>query len=102
DLPALGADATGITVSGLSSGGAMAVQFHVAHSTVVKGAGIVAGAPYYCAQGSVRAAYSRCMTPAHGSPIPATASLIDEVRAQAKAGRIDPPEHLARARVWLF
>ena len=42
------------TVSGLSSGGFMAVQLHVAHSaTLVKGAGIVAGGPYYCAEGSI-------------------------------------------------
>ncbi len=31
-LPALGTDADQTTVSGISSGGFMAVQFHVAHS----------------------------------------------------------------------
>ena len=38
-LPMLGAEASNVTVSGLSSGGFMAVQFHVAHSAIVKGAG---------------------------------------------------------------
>ena len=32
-----------ITVSGLSSGGYFAVQFHVAFSSTIKGAGIIAG-----------------------------------------------------------
>jgi poly(3-hydroxybutyrate) depolymerase len=36
------------TVSGVSSGAAMAIQFHVAHSSLVSGAGIVAGPPYWC------------------------------------------------------
>jgi poly(3-hydroxybutyrate) depolymerase len=39
------------TVSGLSSGGYMAVQLHVAFSSFIKGAGIFAGGPYHCAQG---------------------------------------------------
>ena len=38
-----------ITVSGISSGASMATQFHVAHSSLVQGAALVAGAPYYCA-----------------------------------------------------
>ncbi len=36
-----------VTVSGISSGGYMAVQFHVAFSSVVDGSGVVAGGPFY-------------------------------------------------------
>ena len=36
-------DKTKISVSGISSGGYMAVQFHVAYSETIMGAGIVAG-----------------------------------------------------------
>ncbi len=36
-------DPDGITVSGISSGGAMAMQYHIAFSSYVKGAGILAG-----------------------------------------------------------
>lgn len=32
-----------LTVSGLSSGAYFAVQFHVAFSSVIKGAGVIAG-----------------------------------------------------------
>ena len=42
-LPALPIDPGTVTVSGLSAGGYMAVQFHVAYSSLVKGAGLVAG-----------------------------------------------------------
>jgi hypothetical protein len=41
-------DRTAVTVSGLSSGGFFAHQFHVAFSSLVKGAGILAGGPYGC------------------------------------------------------
>jgi poly(3-hydroxybutyrate) depolymerase len=41
-------DPSKVTVSGLSSGGFMAVQMHVAYSSVFSGAGIFAGGPYYC------------------------------------------------------
>lgn len=49
-MPSLGADISQIGVSGLSSGAYMAGQFHIAHSNMVKGAGIVAGGPYGCAE----------------------------------------------------
>ena len=49
-LPALGADLEATSVSGLSSGAFMASQFHIAHSRIVIGAGIVAGGPYACAE----------------------------------------------------
>ncbi len=51
NLPQLNIDKTQTTVSGLSSGGFMAAQLHVAYSeTFAKGAGIVAGGPFYCAE----------------------------------------------------
>ena len=41
-LPPLSLTLGNVTVSGMSSGGYMATQFHVAHSNWVKGAGILA------------------------------------------------------------
>ena len=62
NLPQLNIDKTQTSVSGLSSGGFMAVQLHVGHSaTFAKGAGIVAGGPFYCAEGSIVNATGRCM-----------------------------------------
>ena len=96
------ADASSVTVSGVSSGGYMAVQMHVAHSRIVKGAGVIAGGPYYCAQGSAFTAYYNCMAPGYFTPLPATGLLKTETESSAAAGRIDPPASLAGSRAWLF
>jgi poly(3-hydroxybutyrate) depolymerase len=101
-LPRLKAEARGVTVSGLSSGGSMAVQFHVAHSSLVSGAGVFAGAPYYCAQASLATALYNCMTPGSWTPVPKSDILRPTVEAMAKAGRIDPLKNLAGAPAWLF
>ena len=101
-LPALNARPDGITVSGVSSGGYMAVQFHVAHSAKVSGAGVIAAGPYYCAQGSLFYAYYNCMRPGWWTPLPAPALLRTETDALAKSGRIDAAAHLANSRAWLF
>ena len=49
-----------ISVSGISSGGFMAHQLHVAHSANLMGAGIIAGGPYYCAGGNVNKGMHEC------------------------------------------
>src|SRR5947209_19724094 len=38
------------SISGISSGAFMAVQFGTAWSSVIKGVGVIAGGPYWCAQ----------------------------------------------------
>ena len=101
-LPAYGADAGETTVSGVSSGGFMAVQFHVAHSGSVKGVGIVAGGPYYCAQGNLWVAYYNCLTPSASKPLPSVTLLKAEADALARAGLIDRTDGLAAARAWFF
>jgi poly(3-hydroxybutyrate) depolymerase len=101
-LPALDADPAATTVSGLSSGGYMAVQIHVAHSGTVRGAGVLAAGPYYCAQGSVWAALNNCMTPRTSTPLPDASALKAVVETLAAARAIDPPAGLREGRVWLF
>lgn len=99
-LPELQLDATGTTVSGLSSGAYMAVQLHVANSSSILGAGVVAGGPYNCAQGRLLTALNRCMQTAFGQPD--VESLILLARALAETGHIDPLEGLVDDRVYLF
>jgi len=101
-LPALGADASAVTVSGVSAGGYMAVQMHVAHSATVKGAGILAGGPYYCAQGSLWTAYYNCMKPAAWAPMPSTSLLLREIQDLEAKKEIDPAANLGGSKVWLF
>ena len=101
-LPALAAQADAVTVSGLSSGAYMAVQFQVAYSQRVKGAGILAGGPYYCAQGQVKRALANCMAPTAIAAPPDVAQQQEVINRLAKDNRIDPPQHLRDDRVWLF
>ena len=98
-LPRLPIDPASVTVSGISSGGAMATQFHVAHSSLVQGAGLLASNPYYCAEGSVREALGRCM---QGEPEIPVERLVGQTRQFAQDGRIDDPASLEGDRVWLF
>lgn len=101
-LPRLAANRAAITVSGLSSGAYMAVQFQVAHSHLVRGAGIVAGGPYDCARASVSRALKNCMAAPAEAPPPTVAEQQASVAAAARAGGIDDPANLAGHRVWLF
>lgn len=101
-LPGYGADVSAFTVSGVSSGGYMAVQMHVAHSSRVTGVGALAAGPYYCAQGSLWTAFSRCMSPGAWTPLPRPEILKGHADRFARDKLIDPTGNLARARVWLF
>jgi poly(3-hydroxybutyrate) depolymerase len=122
-LPALrNLDQTAITVSGLSSGGFFAHQFHVAFSDLVKGAGVIAGGPYGCVEtipnpwshfwtvslDRVAAAVVAC-THYFGDryyglrpSAPRAEDSVRLVREAANQGLIDDPSKLADSRVWLF
>ena len=100
NLPQLNIDTTQTTVSGLSSGGFMAAQLHVAYSaTFAKGAGIVAGGPFYCAEGSIVNATGRCMSSPAGIP---TSRLVSTTNSWASQGIIDPVVNLQSSKVYLF
>jgi len=97
-----GADTATFTVSGVSSGGYMAVQMHVAHSSRVQGAAALAAGPYYCAQGSLWTATQGCMSPGWFTPLPDLGVLKAHAERFEREKRIDPLANLAQARVWLF
>ncbi len=104
-LPAM--HATDISVSGLSSGAFMAVQFDVAYSDIVTGAGIIAGGPYYCAQGQLALATGvcsctgvfQCRVQPGGTQVAALAAIAARFAAE---GGIAPLANLASHRIWLF
>lgn len=100
-LPALQASATDTSVSGLSSGGYMAVQYQVAYSGSVTGAGIVAGGPYYCAAGLLFTGVASCMGKPLTTPL-FTGWMAAAARTFAAYGGIDPLENLKRARIYVF
>lgn len=120
-LPAdLNLDRASVTVSGLSSGGFFAHQFHIAFSTTVTGAAVLAGGPYGCVDiiknpfwpsGKLdrRSAALVACTHYFGSLFwglrprpPAAADARQLIDAAYRAGKIDDPANLADDRVWLF
>lgn len=101
-LPALGASRDQLTVSGLSSGAYMAVQFQVAHAGLVAGAGIVAGGPYYCAEGLSARALANCMAPTASARPPTVGQQQAWLERAARQDRIDDPAGLRSDRVLLF
>jgi hypothetical protein len=98
-LAAYNADIAQTSISGISSGAFMAVQFSMAWSSIVIGVGAVAGGPFGCSDGSASAALSTCMT---GEPAPDVAALIARTDAWSRSGAIDDAANIARQRIYLF
>ena len=90
---------TDVTVSGLSSGAFMAVQVHIANSKTVRGSGVFAGGPYYCAKGSMMTALTTCMSTGFGIDIP---GIKRQMQAYEKAGKIDAVSNLSGQKVFIF
>lgn len=78
----------------------MAGQLHLAYSTRLSGAAIIAGGPWFCARGEVSTALGPCMdAPPEG---PSTEPLLEAAQVFAQEGMIDPLSGLEGDRVWLF
>ena len=108
DLPAYHALSGESSVSGLSSGGFMAAQFHVAYSHSLIGAGVVAGGPWDCAGANSLAApafnaISQCMNPDHyQTRLPNIEHLAALAQQAAQRGDIDSLADLRSDHVYLF
>lgn len=98
-LPAYYIDPNKIFVSGISSGGYMAVQLHVAYSGTFKGAAVFAGGPYYCAQDNVYLALNACMDDSVDDNLP---QLEIDTNTWAGYAWIDSPSNLSGQPVYLF
>ncbi|MCY7389532.1 MAG: hypothetical protein LH481_15980 [Burkholderiales bacterium] len=98
-LPQLNIDKTQTSVSGASSGGYMAVQLHVAYSaSFLKGAAVISGGPFNCAEGSVLNALTRCF----GKTTIPVADLVATTNKWAKEGLIDATSNLKASKAYLF
>lgn len=98
-LPSFNVDLSKTSVSGLSSGGFMADQFHVAFSSELIGAGIMAGGPYFCAQGSFSTFVTQCGQAIGG---PNASQLLGLAQNLATQGKIDSLANLANHKVYIF
>jgi predicted peptidase len=92
-------DKSAISVSGLSSGGYMTVQLHIAHSSMFMGAGIVAGGPFWCAQDDLEIALSSCMK---DPSLISVDELVKITHNTALTDTIDPLTNLVDDKVYLF
>ncbi|MBS1198067.1 MAG: putative polyhydroxybutyrate depolymerase [Proteobacteria bacterium] len=91
-----------VSVSGVSSGGYMAMQYHSVFSASVKGAGVVAGGPYHCYgdNSTGNANNDKLFACMRGKPN--AAASIEKIKANASAGLADNTDNLKSDRVYLF
>ncbi|MCU0974689.1 MAG: hypothetical protein MUC71_00055 [Steroidobacteraceae bacterium] len=99
-LPKLTIVPGSLTVSGISAGGYMAGQYHVAYGDEVSGAAILAAGPWYCSEGSMSRALGKCMKAADEAPD--GAALLGRAREAAGRGQVAPLASLADDRIWVF
>ena len=101
-LPALNAFESGITVSGLSSGGFMAGQFHVAFSNSVSGVGIFSAGPYLCSRGNFGTAVGKCTSSAKSIDDRYIEELLKASKKLEREEKIDRLENLQNDKVYIF
>lgn len=92
-------DPTRITVSGVSAGGFMAHQLHIAYSDIFQGAGLVGCGPYYCARNSLHRAIANGMRANESLDVEAIATNISSLAEQS---HIAPTANLNGHKVWVF
>jgi predicted esterase len=108
-LSGYGADLSQTSVSGLSSGGFMTAQLHVAYSDKFVGAGIMAAGPFDCVgikqeknlNRSMNFATAVCMKPLKGME-PDGAKLFKKAVELAAQKKIDDVNNLKDDRVYIF
>lgn len=89
-----------VTISGISSGGYMASQIHLAHSKIFSGVGIFAAGPYYCARGELLSALGKCMDSILGDVD--TNELVTLAKGFSAIGSIDSLLHVEGDNVFIF
>ena len=108
-LDGFNADISESSISGISSGAFMAVQFATAWSSVIKGVGVVAGGPYWCAKADADDVINGFTLPIMNATGPCMAGPPTELSgsfakadAKAAAGEIDPLKFVSRQKVYVF
>jgi poly(3-hydroxybutyrate) depolymerase len=110
-LAAYGVDLQQTSVSGVSAGAGMALQIHVAHSSIMRGVGIIAGVAYDCSDSRLPTVLQRvarglnCIDggPLYGGSVGAAFSADRTADAAQVPGAIDDPAvNLPRQKIWLF
>ncbi|MEU8543922.1 PHB depolymerase family esterase [Streptomyces sp. NPDC048717] len=92
-------DIDAVYTAGVSSGGYMATQLHVAYSGTISGSAAFASGPYDCAQGLLATALNACMDTLQDLRL---AQLEQATRDRAAQGLVDPVANLADDPVYVF
>ena len=113
-LPPQGASAKNVSISGLSSGGFMTTQLHVAYSKRFMGAGVLAAGPFYCSGSYETNSYminaeTTCMSPImsfmgpDGEKLYRTATKFAKQKDEDTGEYIiDCPTNLKNDRIYIF
>jgi len=88
------------SVSGLSAGGYMAVQMHMAYSDIMRGSAVFAGGPFHCAQGSMTTALTTCMTALPFGPN--VNKCIQDTTSDETKGLVANTKNLANQTVYMY
>ena len=108
-LSGYNADIGESSISGISSGAFMAVQFATAWSSVIKGVGVVAGGPYWCAKADaddfingytlpIMTATGPCMS----GPPAELSSFVAKADGKSASGEIDSLQFVRRQKIYVF
>lgn len=89
----------GVYSAGISSGGYMATQLHVAYSGTFDGSAVFASGPYHCAQNTLDAALNACMNTTQDLRLAQLKQTTSDWSAQ---GGIDDVAGLSGDPVYLF
>jgi poly(3-hydroxybutyrate) depolymerase len=91
-----------VFVAGISSGGFMAVQMHIAYSGTFKGAAIYAGGVDYCAQDSESNALLNCGGVGDGSYTSELSESESYIASNQNTAAMDPIANLKNQPVYLW
>ncbi|MFG2644989.1 poly(3-hydroxybutyrate) depolymerase [Streptomyces sp. NPDC048370] len=92
-------DVDAVYSAGISSGGYMATQLHVAYSGTFSGSAVFASGPYNCAQNTLSTALNACMNTVQDLQL---AQLEQTTRNWSTQGLVDPVANLSGDPVYVF
>ncbi len=100
ELPKLNTNTERLYIAGLSSGGYLTHQLHLAWPDEVRGVAVFAAGPYACAKDGVSAALFNCMAVSRGAP--SAEKSLQLIEGAAKEGELGDPKLVANSRVYLY
>lgn len=99
-LPVMQLDSERLYVAGVSSGGSMAQQLHLAWPEEIQGVAVFTASPYACARDGLSAALFQCMATSWGAP--RVHALLEVIQTRVEAGQLGGLNALQNTRAYLY